>query len=272
MLEPPVSIERRSTCGRRARCARTPRARRGARARGPHAGEEERLVGVDVADAGEQRLIEQQRLDRPRARARRGEQQPCRSRRARRRRAGRGAEASPGRAAAPCRTCARRGRRRRGRRRRSAAAGGCARRPEACAAARARARRRRSTRAAGRSGAGAEELARHAQVQQQPLAVVEPRQQVLAEALERREAAAAQPRRSRPGASGRSSSAAWCDALDAAADEQRRELPPRDLDLGQLGHAVRLARRAGLRSEPALLGGRAVRLASDLPAGGPTAI
>ncbi len=119
MLEPPVSIERSSTC--RApprRCARTPaRVTRPARRRGPHAREEQRLVRVDVADAGHDRLIEQQRLDRGAAPARGREQRVARD--AERVDAelveARGALARRA-AAAPCRTCARRGTTRSGRR------------------------------------------------------------------------------------------------------------------------------------------------------------
>jgi hypothetical protein len=76
-------------------------------------------------------------------------------------------------------------------------------------------------------------------VQQQALAVVETREQVLADALERHDAAAAQATAQQGGRreeevarNGREH------PLDATADEQRLELPPRDLDLGQLRHGL----------------------------------
>ena len=85
--------------------------------------------------------------------------------------------------------------------------------------------------------ARAEDLAGHAEVEQQPLAVVEARDEILADAVERLEPAPAQPALERGGRRqeevarhGRE------DARDAAADQQRLELPPRDLDFRQLRH------------------------------------
>ena len=194
----------------------------------------EDLVGVDVADAGDHRLVEQQRLE-PASAARRAA--PAGWSRRGRRRAGRG-RVGPARAA----------RRRRGR--------GRTRRPRrTCGGRRTTAPRRvRRTsasddvgvRRAGGPGGRQQQLAGHPQVDHHRVAGVERAQQVLAAppGVEDR----------RPGQAvddllGRRAPhralAADLDRLDRPADDPRGEPPPDGLDLRQLRHRRRGRRRAG---------------------------
>jgi hypothetical protein len=87
--------------------------------------------------------------------------------------------------------------------------------------------------------ARSEDLAGHAEVQQQAVAVVEASEQVLADSLEQLEATAAKSAAQLGGGSQEEVARdRRVDARDAAADEQRLELPPRDLDFGELGHGT----------------------------------
>ncbi len=82
-----------------------------------------------------------------------------------------------------------------------------------------------------------EELPRHAQVQHQAPAVVETRQQVLSDPLERVDARAWQlARETRGRREEEVARARGVHLHDAPADERWSELPARDLDLGKLGH------------------------------------
>jgi len=79
---------------------------------------------------------------------------------------------------------------------------------------------------------GAEELARHAQVQQQPLAVVQRGDQILAEAFESLEAAAPETSFQDTGAAQEEVAVpGGRDPVDHPADQQRCQPAARDLDL-----------------------------------------
>ena len=101
-------------------------------------------------------------------------------------------------------------------------------------------------------GAVREELARHAEVQQQPAAALDLRQQVLAHPLELAELAALetapQPGRRREEEVG---GARGVHPRHAPPDQERRDGAPRHLDLGQLGHAGRLGSSPDARTPPA---------------------
>ena len=145
MLEPPVSIERAQHAAQRGGDALALGARHAAaRARvGRTPRQEERLVRVDVADAGEHRLVEQQALDRDAAPAASRRRAPRPRARARRRRAARGAGCcSPGASQQHLPELAHVAEQHLGAAVREArGAGGCARRARSAAAPRARATR-----------------------------------------------------------------------------------------------------------------------------------